>query len=309
MDQLLADAASAARLRADDDVTDGAATRLRIRESLVTPARRRRPWLMVIGAIVASLFGSTAFAYWAGWRAPWSTPETVTVRHDEATKGERDVRGRSGAVREHAKPAEDVVIDTPAAAPAAAVAPAAPVLDGDAARTPTPLPSATERSRIAAPEPARSRSSAPTRTVSRPSSPVLAPTTTPSPAPSPSPSLPTSVSRPSSPVLAPTTTASPAPSPSSSLPPDPELAAYRAAHRLHFHSTDTVAALAAWDHYLAEFPNGKLAPEARYDRALLLVKLERWVAARAALEPFANAASGSYRQREAAKILAAIRDR
>jgi hypothetical protein len=52
-----------------------------------------------------------------------------------------------------------------------------------------------------------------------------------------------------------------------------------------------------------------LAPEARYDRALVLVKLERWADARTALEPIANAPVGSYRQREAAEILGAIRNR
>jgi hypothetical protein len=91
--------------------------------------------------------------------------------------------------------------------------------------------------------------------------------------------------------------------------PSAELAAYRGAHELHFRGKDPMAALAAWDAYLAKYPNGSLALDARYDRALVLVKLSRWKEARAALAPFANAAAGSYRQREATEILAAIRDR
>ena len=83
----------------------------------------------------------------------------------------------------------------------------------------------------------------------------------------------------------------------------------REAHQLHFRGGDASAVLAAWDVYLAKFPSGTLAPEARYDRALVLVKLARWNEARAALAPFANAKPGSYRQREATEILSAIRDR
>ena len=91
--------------------------------------------------------------------------------------------------------------------------------------------------------------------------------------------------------------------------PSAELAAYRHAHELHFRGGDPKAALRAWDDYLAKFPNGALAPEARYDRALVLVKLARWNEARTALAPFASAKVGAYRQKEAAEILAAIKDR
>ena len=101
------------------------------------------------------------------------------------------------------------------------------------------------------------------------------------------------------------TSREPAPAPQ----PSAEIAAYRHAHELHFRGADPQAALRAWDEYLATYPNGTLAPEARYDRALVLVKLARWTEARAALAPFANAKAGSYRQKEAAAILAAIRDR
>jgi TolA-binding protein len=89
---------------------------------------------------------------------------------------------------------------------------------------------------------------------------------------------------------------------------DGELAAYRVAHTAHFRGKDPKAALVAWDQYLAKFPDGRMALDARYDRALVLVKLERWAEARAALAPFA-AANSTYRKLEATKILDAIRAR
>jgi tetratricopeptide (TPR) repeat protein len=77
---------------------------------------------------------------------------------------------------------------------------------------------------------------------------------------------------------------------------------YRA-QRLHFESRDYPRALAAWDAYLREAPYGKLAPEARYNRAMVLLHLGRNEEARAALRPFAAGAYGAYRQAEAKALL------
>ena len=88
-----------------------------------------------------------------------------------------------------------------------------------------------------------------------------------------------------------------------------ELAYYRRAHDAHFRGSNAIATLAAWDEYLMRFPKGQLAVEARYDRALILIKLQRWSAAEEALRPFATARPGSYRQAEAAKLLDAVRQR
>lgn len=88
--------------------------------------------------------------------------------------------------------------------------------------------------------------------------------------------------------------------------PDPELVTYRVAHEAHFRGSDAAAALRAWDAYLAAYPSGKLAVDARYSRALILIKLERWTDAANALRPFADAPAGSYRQAEAARLLAAL---
>lgn len=87
---------------------------------------------------------------------------------------------------------------------------------------------------------------------------------------------------------------------------DPQLEAYRAAHRTHFDARSPSAALAAWDRYLADFPDGSFATDARFNRALCLVRLGRLAEARAALMPFALAAPGDYRQAEAAALLQSL---
>jgi hypothetical protein len=80
---------------------------------------------------------------------------------------------------------------------------------------------------------------------------------------------------------------------------------YRRAHDLHFHGGDPAAALAAWDAYLAAEPDGRFAVEARYNRALGLVRLGRYGEARAALAPFARGevAPAGYRQAEAEQLV------
>jgi hypothetical protein len=87
---------------------------------------------------------------------------------------------------------------------------------------------------------------------------------------------------------------------------DATLVLYRAAHRAHFVDRDSVRALAAWDAYLAEAPSGQLAPEARYNRALTLVRLNRYAEAKRALEPFASGGFAGYRQREATALIEEI---
>jgi hypothetical protein len=85
----------------------------------------------------------------------------------------------------------------------------------------------------------------------------------------------------------------------------PVEALYRHAHDLHFHGGDPSAALAAWDAYLAAEPAGRFSVDARYNRALMLVRLGRYAEARSALLPFAAGevdASG-YRQSEAQQIV------
>ncbi len=97
-------------------------------------------------------------------------------------------------------------------------------------------------------------------------------------------------------------TAPPAPPPR----PDPHAALFEEAHRLHFIDRDPARALAAWDRYLVTAPNGRFAPEARYNRALALVRLGRVAEAKTELEAFAGGAYGSYRRDEAKALLGAL---
>jgi hypothetical protein len=88
-------------------------------------------------------------------------------------------------------------------------------------------------------------------------------------------------------------------------PVEPVEVLYRKAHELHFHGGDPAAALAAWNAYLAAEPDGRFSVEARYNRALVLVRLARYAEARAALAPFARGEVGppGYRQAEAEQLV------
>jgi hypothetical protein len=108
---------------------------------------------------------------------------------------------------------------------------------------------------------------------------------------------------------APSAVPEPPPAPAPEAAPDPELRAFRTAHEAHFHGDDPARALAAWDAYLAAYPDGKLSLEARWNRAVLLVRLGRAADARLALTPFATGAEHGYRQREAADLLARLPQR
>ncbi|HEX5660463.1 MAG TPA: hypothetical protein VFX59_24880 [Polyangiales bacterium] len=86
-----------------------------------------------------------------------------------------------------------------------------------------------------------------------------------------------------------------------------DLAKYRAAHKAHFQDRDFALALRNWEAYLRQFPSGTFAIEARYNRAICLLRLGRSDEARRALTPFAKGEIGSgYRQSEATKLLEAL---
>ncbi|MEZ4339138.1 MAG: hypothetical protein R3B82_21165 [Sandaracinaceae bacterium] len=89
-------------------------------------------------------------------------------------------------------------------------------------------------------------------------------------------------------------------------PDSPETRTFAAAHEAHFRGGDPAEALRRWDAYLAQYPRGRFELEARYNRALALVRLGRRAEARAALAPFAEGAHGSYRRHEAERLVAAI---
>jgi TolA-binding protein len=96
----------------------------------------------------------------------------------------------------------------------------------------------------------------------------------------------------------------PAPGPS-----DAEDDAYGRAHRAHFDASAPERALAAWDDYLRLYPQGTFEPEARFNRAICLVRLRRFVQAERALRSFADGRFGGYRRAEAEQLLAWVRDR
>ncbi|MFT3926676.1 MAG: tetratricopeptide repeat protein [Myxococcales bacterium] len=89
-------------------------------------------------------------------------------------------------------------------------------------------------------------------------------------------------------------------------PPPSHEALYREAHRLHFVARDYGAALEAWNRYL-RWPEAPLAVEARYNRALCLLRLGDHAGAREALLPISRGEQGAYRQVEARALLKALR--
>jgi hypothetical protein len=102
-------------------------------------------------------------------------------------------------------------------------------------------------------------------------------------------------------TIKPATTEKPAPAESA------ELTLFRRAMKLH--SAKDSGAIAAWDAFLRVAPKSALATEARYNRALCLVRLGRSDDARKALAPFARGDMDNYRQREAAELIDALNDR
>lgn len=84
------------------------------------------------------------------------------------------------------------------------------------------------------------------------------------------------------------------------------LAAYQQAHTAHFGRGDCAAALAAYASYLAHYPRGRFVMEAKYNRALCLLKTGQLPEGRAALLPFAEGTFGNYRQTQARALLDAL---
>jgi hypothetical protein len=179
-----------------------------------------------------------------------------------------------------------------------------------------------------APSPAPARRK-PT-SVSTPAAPIPTPSPAPTELGAPAPAqLPTPAAEPRAPEAAPHSKShapslsasaaiqapvQPKPSPAADVPASPALSdvsdraheLYRVAHRSHFVDHDFVSALRAWDAYLEAAPNGRFVLEARYNRALCLVRLGRSAEARDALTPFANGKFAGYRQEEARSLIDAL---
>jgi hypothetical protein len=87
---------------------------------------------------------------------------------------------------------------------------------------------------------------------------------------------------------------------------DPFLTIYQSAHRAQFRAGDCHAAVQGYADYLSAAPSGSFAVDARYNRAVCLIKLGRTSEARTILQPFSEGRYGSYRQKRAGKLLEAF---
>lgn len=89
--------------------------------------------------------------------------------------------------------------------------------------------------------------------------------------------------------------------------PSRDLALYNKAHALHFRERRYDQALYAWEEYLGLTPTPTFALEARYNRALCLLRLGHFEEARAALTPFAEGRyANGYRRDEATRFIQAL---
>jgi len=80
-----------------------------------------------------------------------------------------------------------------------------------------------------------------------------------------------------------------------------ELRLYREAREVFLSGGDNGRALALWDRYLTEFPSGAFVPEARFNRAVCLLRLGQRSQAKMELEVFAK--GSGYRKAEAEELL------
>jgi tetratricopeptide (TPR) repeat protein len=161
----------------------------------------------------------------------------------------------------------------PAPTPAPIVIPPEPALEPQPAPTLSPTPAPTPAPRRAAPKPAHDKSERSTAVAAE------------------------------APAEEPPAAEPVAPEPAA----NPDLIRYREAHRLHFRERDFWAALRAWESYLSTYPEGTFAIEARYNRAICLVRLGRKDEAKRALAPFASGeVARGYRKTEASELLKAL---
>jgi hypothetical protein len=175
---------------------------------------------------------------------------------------------------------------------------------------PAPEPVLHRPTPVEIPPPLPHRPHRPHQGLIAPPRPDLPPETVPPPAPAapPAPPEPAAPPRPPPPPASSPSTRSTSGAPARPrrpISPPAVEALYRRAHDLHFHGGDPAFALAAWDAYLAAEPHGRFSVEARYNRALVLIRLGRYADARAALGPFARGeiAPAGYRQAEAEQLV------
>jgi hypothetical protein len=296
-DDVLARASQALRERADGPAPQATATRARVLRRATRGGRRRRLALTFL-PLAAVLAVSSAWAQSHGglpraWIAveQWfgrgadevRAPEVRHVPHRAAPVVSEPVR----PVPTQEAPPEVHVEDLPSAAVAAA-----PLPEGRRPDSTEPEGRCADNTR---PVPIASSPAAPPASAIVAAAPPPVAIAAPPARDTPTPSAGVTVPEP------------PAAAASAPRADDPEgTRLYAEAHRAHFVDRDPAAALRAWDAYLAARPDGVLAPEARYNRALTLVRLGRRDEAREALRPFAAGEMGGYRQKDAAALLDAL---
>lgn len=294
-------AVEALRVEHDDGLSDDAdATRWRIRESLdrARVVRSRLIATLVVCGVLST--GGVSWAYLSGrlegvW--PWLTHIVGGQRVVEPArpaKKQKPDAARVAAVEPSSNSSIEPSIEPPVAPPvglevASAEPPRAelePVRQLPAppvaiAKVPPAAPAA-PRARPPTVDPSVDRTGdrASDRTVAAAVDPLLA-------------------AKPASPAI---TASAPVAAVEPPLAAAPDL--YRVAHQLHFHGADPAAAVAAWDKYLASESSGRFAVEARYNRAMALIRLRRYREAHIALDPFARGevAPAGYRQTEAKQL-------
>lgn len=275
-DDLLAKATRELRDAGDPPLPELRQTRRRIVEAAGRAEKPSRRWVWLVGQLAAFLLAATALAATTGQLQPMiDAVREVLV----GAPAELPAPARETAPRGVRRSAQSAAVESPLAE--VATAPALPETAGDVPTEQVPTAPLTHAGASAsaaagAPEPPASEA-LPQGTARRPPDGEA--------------------------IVAVSPAAPDAPLPAN----DPDLELYREAHRAHFVQRDPRAALEAWDRYLAAYPRGNFTLEARYNRALCLVRLGRHDAARQALAPFAaGEVSGGYRRAEAGALLEAL---
>jgi hypothetical protein len=268
-EDLLSRATRAARATTPPDDERGSATRARVMASLHKGRIRRRTQLALILPIAATFAAATALGASGGRFGHWVQIIEQVLEHPSSAPTSR---ASTSAAPTPAGP--HPVAAEPVAAPLAADPP--PAVPSPIVAVPPASPHSTTDDApavVAEPPPAHD---AP-RVHAHDAPPHRA-----------------------NPAAAPATASSMADADSET---SPAGALYRAAHHAHFVSHDAGAALRGWDAYLAAAPHGRFELEARYNRALCLLRLGKTAEARDALAPFAEGRYGDYRRKEAGALL------
>lgn len=291
MSDLLEQATRALRETTADPQPRSGLTRARVLDSAekkYAPKRAGGSLLRWSTTLFAALAASTALAHvvqrWPEIKRAL-VPDSVERREIVPAKWKKSAQ--KPAQPEAAAPAAVPGADLPVAAEPASDLPVVAPQEVSAAAPAPEVPATSSAATGSRSELQRSRPIA--RRPKRVAAPAVEPESVAKVAPAPAPVAP----------APPVVTLTPAPDTESA-----DLALFRRAQRLHLNRDPR--ALAAWDDYLRVAGSGPLAPEARYNRALCLVRSGRKAEAKAALAPFANGAYGTYRRTEAAELIKAL---